>query len=322
MVNLGQLSASDSYAQTSGSGFGTRALCRRLTRHSEAPVENDVWLTGLRRANPFNGTTNPVVNAHMRSPGGFVESFAGLRDGGEISFEATFKNDAPPETPGFLYPQWQQFEAYDQGDLVSADDAGTMKNYVAIRDNYGDAPAASGLDWREVLNAVNDFQSWQNAKETDPVSRRSFFHSFFYDREPFEFWVIPPQWTRGLFMARGYASMVGPFPHEMEGVINFMGSFKISGRPMMLRGVSKPMGVGTPYNVSTRQDVFTGAQTAGDLLAKRYRAVSKDLLEEIWSPLGNITDTQLEWAELGTKSTAGSYNVYEYIEEPGFGAAF
>ena len=93
MVNLGQLSASDSYAQTSGSGFGTRALCRRLSRHSAAPVDMDVWLSGLRRANPFNATTNPVPNAHMRSPGGFMETFPGLRDGGDIQFEATFKND-------------------------------------------------------------------------------------------------------------------------------------------------------------------------------------------------------------------------------------
>ena len=71
-----------------------------------------------------------------------------------------------------------------------------------------------------------------------PSDRKSFFHSLFFDREPFEMWVIPPQWTRGLFVARGYASMAGPFPHEMEGVVNFQGSFKISGRADVVAGQS------------------------------------------------------------------------------------
>ena len=62
----------------------------------------------------------------------------------------------------------------------------------------------------------------------------------FYDQASrLRLWVIPPQWTRGLIIVRGYAKMLGPFPHEMEGVINFQGSFKASGKPMLLRGTNE-----------------------------------------------------------------------------------
>ena len=186
MVNLSQLSQSHAYAQTSGPGFGTRMLCRPLTEHNEAPIDASMWLSGLRRANALSTNTNPIPNSHMRSPGGFMEFFAGLRDPGDIQFEACWKNDVPT------------------GATASAD---------------------------------SDFQRWQAPKESDDPGNRGFFHSLFYDRQPFEAWVIPPQWTRGLIIVRGYASMVGPFPHEMEGVINFQGSFKASGKPMILRGI-------------------------------------------------------------------------------------
>ena len=259
MVNLAQLSVSDSYAQTSGSGFGTRALCRRLSRHSDAPTETDMWLTGLRRANPFNATTNPVPNAHMRSPGGFMETFPGLRDGGDIQFEATFKNDVP--------------------------------------------------------SGSTDFQAWQAPKEGDDLEDKSFFHSLFFDREPFEMWVIPPQWTRGLFIARGYASMAGPFPHEMEGVVNFQASFKISGRPMLLRGER----VGTA--------VMTGTEIMADSLAtavnERYRAVKDDLLFESWSDREDAPGTigALTFGDALVPADS-SYNLYKYTEDAGFGSAF
>ena len=40
MVSLAQLSQAESYAQTSGNGFGTRMLCRRLTEHDSAPTDD------------------------------------------------------------------------------------------------------------------------------------------------------------------------------------------------------------------------------------------------------------------------------------------
>ena len=273
MVNLGQLSVSDAYAQTSGSGFGTRALCRRLSQHSNAPVDMDVWLSGLRRANAFNVTTNPVPNAHMRSPGGFMETFPGMRDSGDIQFEACFKNDVP---------------------------AGVL------------ATAAGNI-------TAGDFQAWQAPVETDPEARKSFFHSLFFDREPFEMWVIPPQWTRGLWVARGYASMAGPFPHELEGVVNFQGSFKISGRAMMLRG--SHLGLTT---TTTGVEIATGSTVAmldGVAITpaanKRFRAVSADLLEEVWSDAGATA----QWGEASDGDTR-RWNVYEYTEDDGFGTAF
>ena len=231
MVKLDELSQAVSYAQTSGSGFGTRMLCRRLSIHNTAPIEASVWLSGLRRANSLNMNTNPVVNAHMRSPGGFVETFAGLRDGGEIGFEACFKNDAP----------------------------------------------------RKSTNP--DTQRWQAPQEGDDEDQKSFMHSIFYDREPFEVLVVPPQWTRGIVWARGYASMMGPIPLEMEAPVNFQGSFKVSGKPMLLRGnfigaTTTAEGVGID---AAAVDNLDGVALANNVAHTRYRAVSKDLLEEVWS---------------------------------------
>ena len=56
-----------------------------------------MWLTGLRRANALSMNTNDIPNAHMRSPGGFIEFFAGLTDPGDIQFEACWKPDVPAE---------------------------------------------------------------------------------------------------------------------------------------------------------------------------------------------------------------------------------
>ena len=61
MVNLGQLSVSDSYAQTSGSGFGTRALCRRLERHSDAPVRHG-RVAQLACVVPTRSTRRPTLS--------------------------------------------------------------------------------------------------------------------------------------------------------------------------------------------------------------------------------------------------------------------
>ncbi len=275
MVNLAQLPQSDAYAQTSGPGFGTRMLCRPLNEHNNAPIDTSMWLTGLRRANALSMNTNPIPNAHMRSPGGFMEFFAGLRDPGDIQFEACWKNDAP-------------------SNITGAD-----------------------------IGGEDDFQRWQAPTEADlekAAGNEGLFHSLFYDRQPFEAWVIPPQWTRGLIIVRGYASMVGPFPHEMEGVINFQGSFKASGKPMILRGVK--VGVTDPDAAVA----ITAALIAADnptltpvtplVLAnnKRFRAVSKDLLTEIWSTV----DAAPEWAEAATKI----WTIYEYLEDAGFGDAF
>ena len=264
MVNLGQLSQSNSYAQISGSGFGTRMLCRPLTEHGDGPTGASMWLTGLRRANALSMNTNDIPNAHMQSPGRFLEFFPGLTDPGDIQFEACWKNDVPGSA------------------TVS-----------------GSPPVTSG-----------DFQRWQAPKETDDEGNIGFFHSIFYSSLPFEAWVIPPQWTRGLIIVRGYAKMVGPFPHEMEGVINFQGAFKASGKPMMLRGTN--LGPSVPATVEVNS---------------RIRWVKMNLLEEQWTNL-NETDAAaaLVWAETGSAGfmppTADTGTFYEYLEDEGFGKAF
>ena len=276
MVNLAQLSQSNSYAQTSGPGFGTRMLCRPLDEHSSAPLDASMWLTGLRRANALSMNTNDIPNAHMRSPGGFIEFFAGLTDPGDIQFEACWKPDVPS--------------------------GATAKSKAAM---------------------TLDFQRWQAAVENDltiaSADNEGFFHSMFYNRQPFEAWVIPPQWTRGLIVVRGYAKMVGPFPHEMEGVINFQGAFKASGKPMLLRGVRK-------NTLTIADSIAAGVVTAAQIpaitgpLAKnmRYRAVSQNLLEEVWSGVGDGT-TVPSWGESGGSSL---WRFYEYTEDEGFGTAF
>ena len=270
MVDLGQLSQSNAYAQTSGPGFGTRMLCRPLDEHDDAPVDGSMWLTGLRRANALSMNTNPIPNAHMRSPGGFMEFFAGLRDPGDIQFEACWKNDVPKgATPG------------------------------------SDA------------SATLDFQRWQAPKEGDSEGNKGLFHSLFYDREPFEAWVIPPQWTRALIIVRGYASMVGPFPHEMEGVINFQGSFKASGKPMILRGVK----VGGLATVALAAKPIVPDDTQMMTYANyRYRAIREDLLEEIWTPIGAAGMVEPIFAESAT--LAKDFQLYQYLEDAGFGDAF
>ena len=287
MVNLAQLSQSNAYAQTSGPGFGTRMLCRPLNEHYKAPIDSSMWLSGLRRANALSTNTNPIPNSHMRSPGGFMEFFAGLRDPGDIQFEACWKNDVP-----FI--------------------------------------PASVTDANARIAA--DFQRWQAPKESDGAGNKGFFHSLFYDRQPFEAWVIPPQWTRGLIVVRGYASMVGPFPHEMEGVINFQGSFKASGKPMILRGTS--LGYLTAAAAITTTGTvaadlipanLTGSPTgfvvpaAGLAKNKRYRAVSEDLLSEVWSEVEDGM-TVPSWGEADMKLS--KWRFYEYTEDEGFGEAF
>ena len=267
MVDLGQLAQSDSYAQTSGPGFGTRMLCRRLTEHDNAPVDGSMWLTGLRRANALSMNTTDIPNAHMRSPGGFLEFFAGLTDPGDVQFEACWKSDVP---------------------------------------------ARAGAP---------DFQRWQAPNEGDADDQKGFFHSMFYDRQPFEAWVIPPQWTRGLIVVRGYAKMLGPFPHELEGVINFQGSFKASGKPMLLRGV-RGNTVGTtavPVELTgaVTDTEFTGF-SAANAENKRYRAVKNDFLQEVWSNVGDGATAPV-WGETGPE---GIWTIYEYTEDAGFGEAF
>ena len=255
MVDLAQLSQSNSYAQTSGPGFGTRMLCRRLTEHGNAPVNTSMWLTGLRRANALSMNTNDIPNAHMRSPGGFIEFFAGLTDPGDIQFEACWKNDAPTG-------------------ITAWDD--------------------------------EDFQRWQAPREADTDANKGFFHSIFYDRQPFEAWVVPPQWTRGLILVRGYAKMVGPFPHEMEGVINFQGAFKASGKPMLLRG-EKVMAAGITIPAANTNPV-------------RYRAVSNNFLQEFWTDLVEPAGS-IDWAESHVVAVDG-FKYYKYTEDAGFGTAF
>ena len=272
MVDLGQLVQSNSYAQTSGPGFGTRMLCRPLDEHDNAPIDTSMWLSGLRRANALSTNTNPIPNSHMRSPGGFMEFFAGLRDPGDIQFEACWKNDAP------------------RGLAVA---------------NIG---------------GLTDFQRWQAPSEADLAAgdnREGFFHSLFYDRQPFEAWVIPPQWTRGIIIVRGYASMVGPFPHEMEGVINFQGSFKASGKPMILRGIK----LGTTADTEDIAETAVNATNPTLITAivpaanERFRAVSKDFLTEIWSNVGSS-------AIWGEASGMNEWSIYKYTEDEGFGEAF
>ena len=271
MVNLGQLSQSNSYAQISGPGFGTRMLCRPLTEHNAAPIDTSMWLTGLRRANALSMNTNDIPNAHMRSPGRFLEFFQGLTDPGDIQFEACWKNDVPKSA------------------TVS-----------------GSPPVTSG-----------DFQRWQVPKEGDSEGNRGFFHSMFYDSQPFEAWVIPPQWTRGLIIVRGYAKMVGPFPHEMEGVINFQGAFKASGKPMLLRGERESSAeiVLTAEISAGTVGTFGTTTTLAPAANVRWRAVEKDLRTEVWSSVGLTA----EWAET---IAIGEWNVYKYTEDEGFGEAF
>ena len=272
MVDLAQLSQSNSYAQTSGPGFGTRMLCRRLTDHMDAPTHVSMWLTGLRRANALSMNTNDIPNAHMRSPGGFIEFFAGLTDPGDIQFEACWKNDVP-------------------------------------------SGATAGS---KVVGSTLDFQRWQTPKESDigVKDQEGFFHSMFYDRQPFEAWVIPPQWTRGIIVVRGYAKMLGPFPHEMEGVINFQGAFKASGKPMLLRGTK----VGDLVTVSAAAAPVVPDSTQAEYKGYRYRAVRKDFLEEIWTAVGQSGAVQPTFGE--NTAAGGDFQIYEYLEDEGFGEAF
>ena len=273
MVDLGQLSQSNSYAQISGPGFGTRMLCRPLTEHKAAPVDASMWLTGLRRANALSMNTNDIPNAHMRSPGRFLEFFQGLTDPGDIQFEACWKNDLP------------------KGASVGPSDF--QRWQAPLESDVGDASVPAG----------------QN--------KEGFFHSMFYDSLPFEAWVIPPQWTRGLIIVRGYAKMVGPFPHEMEGVINFQGAFKASGKPMLLRGERQgtgPLTVGSDIAAAAAvADI--DSQTITRAANVRWRAVASNLLTEVWSSVGDMA----AWAE---PIAAGEWNVYKYTEDEGFGEAF
>ena len=157
-----------------------------------------------------------------------------------------------------------------------------------------------------------DIQKWQAPLETEgdpPVSMKSFFHSIFFDREPFEAWVIPPQWTRGLIIVRGYASMMGPFPFELEAPVNFQGSFKISGKPMLLRGA-----------VVSDPDTEVVLPSGADDPPVRYRAVANDLLSEFWTDAVAMGDT-LAWGE-GHSVTAMDFKYYKYTEDAGFGTAF
>ena len=316
MVDLGQLAQSDAYAQTSGPGFGTRMLCRPLTEHNEAPIDGSMWLTGLRRANALSMNTNPIPNAHMRSPGGFMEFFAGLRDPGDIQFEACWKNDQPRGTTTLYIPknsvaEWVSGDAVDDNDYVQYEDVVYQANKTLSGSMLTTTPIQNSADWDMIptsnstyyeLAPTPDFQRWQAPKETDGAGNKGLFHSLFYDRQPFEAWVIPPQWTRGLIIVRGYASMVGPFPHEMEGVINFQGSFKASGKPMILRGISATAIVPTVAAINDR-----------------IRWVSTQLLEERWTDLVDVANT-LVWPEDEPADNAGTF--YRYAEDAGFAEAF
>ena len=323
MVDLRRLSQATAYAQTSGSGFGTRMLCRPLDQHAFAPVEESMWLTGLRRANVANINTNPVVNVHMRSPGGFIEKFAGLRDGGDVMFEACWKNDAPLsriiQTPNNLpVTMWDAATDYSIANEVQYNN----RAWRASQDNNGIRPSTGAGVWTDftmytATTKDDDFQSWQAPKENDAQDRKSFFHSLFYDRDPYEVMVIPPQWTLGIIAARGYSSMAGPFPHELEGPINFQGTFAISGIPMPLRG-TKLGRTDSAVAIAAGAVATIGGVAIAPSDNRRYRAVSQDKLYEVWSSEHSTADAAA-WGEAGPLKI---WNIFEYEEDEGFGDAF
>ena len=291
-------------------------LCRPLTEHDKGPVDASMWLTGLRRANALSMNTNDIPNAHMRSPGGFIEFFAGLTDPGDIQFEACWKNDRP-SLAGPMYTAKASVSLWVTGNTQSANAYVRFENvvYQANKNISGAGlttePGMNPTDWDVIptsnsmyydVNLGSDFQRWQAPAQEDTEGNIGFFHSIFYNRQPFEAWVIPPQWTRGLIVVRGYAKMVGPFPHEMEGVINFQGAFKASGLPMLLRGQRLTKTVPTVAAVDSR-----------------IRWIRTDLLEEQWTDRVKVAN-MLVWPENAPAADGGYF--YEYTEDAGFGEAF
>ena len=315
MVDLAQLSQSNSYAQTSGPGFGTRMLCRPLDEHDNGPADASMWLTGLRRANALSMNTNDIPNAHMRSPGGFIEFFAGLTDPGDIQFEACWKNDVPRSavvvyTAKSSVSLWaagsthsdMAYVRFDDVVYQASQDVGVAIGEPSANPTYWDVIDAPNSAYYDASMMDPDFQRWQAPAQEDTEGNIGFFHSIFYNRKPFEAWVIPPQWTRGLIVVRGYAKMVGPFPHEMEGVINFQGAFKASGKPMLLRGQRLTKALPTVAAVDSR-----------------IRWIKDNLLEEQWTDRVKVANT-LVWSE--NEPAAGEGYFYEYTEDEGFGEAF
>ena len=103
MPSLEVISRAENLRRSSRPGFGTRLFCRPLDQHVESSISGlpGIQLTGVNNIQAFNVATNPVRSSHMESPGGFIEVFRGLRDGGEIGFEANLFPDGMP---------WQQID--------------------------------------------------------------------------------------------------------------------------------------------------------------------------------------------------------------------
>ena len=104
MPSLEVISRAENLRRSSRPGFGTRLFCRPLDQHVESSISGlpGIQLTGVNNIQAFNVATNPVRSSHMESPGGFIEVFRGLRDGGEIGFEANLFPDGMP---------WQQINS-------------------------------------------------------------------------------------------------------------------------------------------------------------------------------------------------------------------
>lgn len=95
MPSLAVINRAENLRRSSRPGFGTRLFCRPLDQHIESSINGvpGIQLTGVNNIQAFNVATNPVRSSHMESPGGFIEVFRGLRDGGEIGFEANLFPD-------------------------------------------------------------------------------------------------------------------------------------------------------------------------------------------------------------------------------------
>lgn len=88
------LNEQESYNRAGRPGFGGRIYVKRQGRTPSGEAGDEVMLGtnlgGLKGGRIFGGVTNPIISSHHESPGGFTNSFPGLRDEGTFDFEAAF----------------------------------------------------------------------------------------------------------------------------------------------------------------------------------------------------------------------------------------
>ena len=123
-------------------------------------------------------------------------------------------------------------------------------NFTKTQPGYRD-----GGELMYTVNFLPDWQDWQSQEATNPA-----FASMFEDTDgdPLEMWIVPPaNITAHVWILRGYTSRVTGFPYGVEAPGIFTAGFKISGRPMMLRPLSRP-------STGTTPNAFGGAKTSSN----------------------------------------------------------